>query len=179
MVEQASGIHWCWYEKLLWKVPNDKSLIYDGLLYFDALGRTWRCWDLSGLLRSRWAGEVKNNSPAEMRQTKALGRWVSNTSSSFPSATSPSESLLKNEVRLLAPRLVTWKSPSYWIVLFLPWRRSSCRWWNFPFLLDPWFLKHIDFKSQLVTTKQVKYNSIHSDSPSYKCTLLPEEKSRF
>lgn len=48
--------------------------------------------------------------------------------------------------RVLAPTLATWKSPSYWMLFSLPWGRSSRQGRNSSFLLDPWFLKHVDFK---------------------------------
>lgn len=123
----------------------------------------------SGLLRSSWA-VVRTIHQQKWGQPRPWEiRWPK---SALPPFFLPICSVSKHKPfeewsETSSSRLVTWKSPSYWVLFFLLRRKS--RWWNFPFLLDSWFLKHIDFRTKLVITKQVKYNSIHPNSTSDKC----------
>lgn len=74
-----------------WKVPNDNraSHLWSSVI-LQSLGRTPRCWNPVGLLRSGWVGGIENSLPVEMRQTKALG---SRGSSVYPTSLFPSHLL--------------------------------------------------------------------------------------
>lgn len=128
-----------------WKVPNDNrashlwscytSIPWEDTKVLEPIGASEK-W----LSRRNWEQFTSGNEANQGPGKSGIQR-LPHLPFSFPSAASLRKGLFKNEMRLLAPQLVTRKSPSSWILFFLPWRREQLQEIKLPFSAGPMVLE--------------------------------------